>query len=94
MSVYRWRGVSPRGKQQFGTTNWPDLSAVVEAMFKRGWRSQIVRTGRGPVPPPAAGADALAAAIEPELVSGRRTWWASSEPTRPGIARPRSEAVE
>jgi len=79
MVIYRWRGVSPRGKHQSGVADWPDLAAEVETMFKRGWRSLIVCTGGGPVPPPATGPAGLVAAIGPHPGTGRRTWWAEEE---------------
>ena len=78
MTAYRWRGVNPRGQQQFGQADWRDLPAEVEARFRSGWRFLIVCRGDGPVPPPAIGPAGLAAEIRPAPDTAKRSWWAET----------------
>lgn len=73
--MYRWRGVTPHGQQQYGRADWPDLTAEIEKRFQAGWRSLTVCSGEGPVPPPAIGPAGVIAAITPHPDTGKRTWW-------------------
>ena len=72
MTVYRWRGVNAIGQQKTGRADWPDLAAEVERRFKSGWRSLVVCSGEGPVPPPAIGPAGMVAAIERHRDTGKR----------------------
>lgn len=77
--AYRWRGVDPRGEAAAGRAAWPDLATEVRRRFNAGWKTLVVCTGDGPVPPPAIGPAGVVAEIGRHPGTGQRSWWAGYE---------------
>lgn len=74
---YRWRGINPAGTFSSGVMmlGAAKLAALVESRFAAGWRSLVICSGAGPVPPPAIGAADVVAEITKHPQTGRRVWW-------------------
>jgi hypothetical protein len=77
--TYRFRGVNPKGVSSFGRFVTSDLPAHTEMRFRQGWRSLLICSGDGPVPP-APDDGHKVAGIERHPETGKRTWWAESIP--------------
>lgn len=80
-TVYRWRGVDPRGSQRGGRMTVSSLPALVACRYDQGWRSLVITAGDGPTPPPAVGAEDVVAEITRHPDTGRRVWWAGDRPS-------------
>jgi hypothetical protein len=92
--TYRWRGVTPRGRQQSGCITLPPggLAAHVDALFRAGWRYLLICSGPGPVPP-RFGEENQVAGIDKHPDTGKRTgWWGADKPD-PAALSPAAVAV-
>lgn len=77
--TYRFRGVDPKGQHRFGRFVTSDLGAHTEMRYRQGWRSLLICSGDGPVPPPTDDEHRVAA-IEAHPDTGKRIWWAENLP--------------